>query len=393
MDIFGLTPIDTALSVLGLNAAQIIANYLVTTPLSATALAAGFLFSIVKTARYGHTQPLVILFVVTLSALFLVLPQRPEGNIQSAQERYGHSDHSSQMIKDRLIEYHQIPVLLGFAEQISVAILAGAIHTFDVLMPSWAHFLTSPFGAARIALNMRKAIALGITDAPLHARLQKFLNDFYLPALGIIKNESSAAPLAELWPGHERVLSYYSSPGKAQWKQLGEEIARYFDQDPHLDHDARAHISAMTQSPQDAVLLSMTKSLVEQVLARLADVKANDWMWQATAAVVSVFPYMYGWANGLVLGCFPLMILTCVVTRSPRTIVHYCRTFAGVKAMALGAALCFYASLIVAAVAANTQSDPSWAWERPYFCAVLAILLVALPVGAFVIIPKHGGSI
>ena len=156
MDIFGFTATDTALSVLGLNTAQIIADFIfLQTPLAALAFAAGLIADIIQTTQTGNYRPLIVFFLIFVSVFLCLLPKRPEGVIKSALEHYTQSTQSSQAFKDQILDYHQIPVLLSFLDQMTDALMIGFIHAFDSVMPAWAHYLTAPFGLQRNCLNIK----------------------------------------------------------------------------------------------------------------------------------------------------------------------------------------------------------------------------------------------
>ncbi|MBI4309631.1 MAG: hypothetical protein HY591_04800 [Candidatus Omnitrophica bacterium] len=388
MDIFGFTAVDTALAVLGLNYAQIITDFIFfKTPLASLAFACGIIACLVQIIRTGHYRALALFFLIFLSISFLLLPKRPEGTIQSALEEYSQSSQSSQDLKDQVLDYHDLPVILSFLGQAMDVFMIGIIHALDTVTPAWAQYLNAPFGLHNYCLHIREAMEQGIGDPGLRQKLNTFLYDQYLPALGMVQHDDPAVDFGQMWPGHEKITPYYPSSARKQWEGMERQLRNYLDTNPALAEQARVSVIALTQTSAQVMEQSLLKSITGRELKEAGDIHKITLLRQAGSSMMAVFPWIYGWANLMLYALFPLVILAMCISRSWKTAVYYLKGLVWVKSWSLGGALSFYASLLMARMQAQAASgDPSWAWERPYFCIYAGIVLGLVPLMTFFLI-------
>lgn len=388
MNLFGLTPIDAALSALGLNFAQLITDVLTKSSLAALFFIVSVLFGIARLIRSGNYRVLASLFLLTLAVIFLLFPHRSEGAILSAAERYGQSTQSSQVIKDRIFNYHQVPVLLTFVNQSGTAFFVGIIHALDKFVPQGAAFLSAPFAPQTHALIIREEIQGGIGDLDLRQDLNLFLYDHYLPALVLLKRDSPNTDIALLWPGDARINSYYSIAARRQWSSLESALRRYFDLNTNFSEKARSNMTFLT-GPADAVDKALIKSVVNRQLNILTKTSRTDFIWRSSLWLLNSFPYVYGIGNLALAVFFPFLILMLVIKRNAGLLFGYLKALVWIKSWVLTAAVSSYFSLMMARLHPQT-SDPSWVWEEPYYATAAAIALVILPFMTLHLI-KQGG--
>ena len=393
MDIFGLTPYDAALSVLGLNYCQIITDFLFRqTSVGLCAFIIGFLLSLWQVKKTGQYRPLIVFGFIILTAVPLFLPNKEEGSIKSAVERYAQSIQTSQELKDHLINTHQIPVILSFVSQFIDSIMIGIIHAIDVLTPAWANYLTAPFRIHQTSFNIREEMNKGIADIDLERQLNIFLHDYYLPALSNLKHSTPAIDLNELWPGHARISVYYSSSGQKEWAKLKLQLMNYLNQNPSLSEQERARVINLTQMPAQTIEEGLIKSMVIHEFNRTVKLAEPGLIWKLSAWTLRGFPYMYGGFNVMLYAAFPMLILALAVTRDSGIIIHYLKNLLWDKTWILSGALCFYGSMLIARLQAQSTDSPAWVWEHPYYCVAAAVMLVIMPIATFLIINQLGGN-
>lgn len=333
---------DKVLSADGLSYAQSIIDFLFTqAPCAALIFTAGLLLALWQLVRSGSYHPLIIFFF-----LFISIPLLAK------------------------------PVLLNFLGKFGDVITTGAISVIDAAMPDQAKYLTAPFGLQRSSLSIREDLDQGFSDAVLQQRLNKFLYDQYLPALGVNKNNPISYP-----PNTQR-----------QWQDLQRDLKNNFT-GSFLTDKLRTDISYLTQSSRD-IEEALIKSTVRRGLNGTARIRSSALPWQISFWGITAFPYIYGFANLLLYAFFPLAVLVLVLSRRAAVLLHYLKTLVWIKSWALGGALSFYASLFVARLQAQASpNDPSWAWEQPYYCLAAVILLCFTPLATFLIIQKTGGHV
>ena len=385
MNIFGLTPIDAALSALGLNCAQLIADFFFQTPLAAMVLISGLLLNIGRLVNGNYRSFITFLFL-TLTVSLLLLPNKAEGTIASAVERYGQApSQSSQSIKDQVLNYHRIPAIQSFLNNAAEAAVVGIVHTFDSVVPAWARYLNSPFGLQKSCLYIREDLRHGISDFTLRRELNQFLHDYYLPALIFTKHNTSNLDMTAVWPGNERISVHYSSQARQQWSTLEKQLKVYFEKNKNLSEAARSKIANLTQTSLQIIDQYLIKSLVDQQLNTTAQVKNIDWPWHLTLWGLNFFPILYGGANLVLNFFFPFLVLILVLSRNIKFLFSYLRVFAWVKSWVFVGAVSSYISLSAARLH-GPSSNPAWSWEQPYFCMAAVLLLVFIPFFTFTFI-------
>ncbi len=396
MSIFGFTPIDTAASVLGLNICQRLLEFIfLQTPLGAAAFTAGFLLSLWQSSQQAEFHSLIKFFIICVAVLLLILPSRPEGEIKSAVEQYGQTTIKSQEIKDIQINEHRIPVILSFLGQMMDAVFIGAVHAIDAVTPAWAQYGTGPFLLHQTSLRLKENIDQGIADISLKKRVDQFLYDHYLPALSMLKNDSPQfQEQQELWPGHARILAFYSPAARREWEDLQRAFQQTSRQQPILSERGRDVLQQMTgtrlEDIDQAVFKSMTAREVHELKRPIQ--RFSSLFWQSINWILAVFPNIYGWANMMAYAFFPFLILFLGITRHAGLLTHYLKALIWIKSWLLGGALSFYSSLIIARLQAQSSSDPFWAWEHPYYCVGAVIGLLLMPTATFFIINKGGNT-
>ena len=389
MDIFGLTSVDSALSVLGLNYAQLTVDFLFyKTPVAIVVFTGAFLLGLWQMARSGQYRHLITFFLAALTIVLLLLPKRQEGDIKSAVEHYSQSAQSSQSIKNQILNYHQIPVILGFIAQMGDALMIGIIRSMDAVTPQWANYLTAPFGLHRGCLNIREAVQNGIEDIALRQKAEDFLYDHYLPSVSMLRIDLPSIDINELWPGHARIVNYYSSDARRQWEAIERELRNNINQNPAISEKTKAGIGQMMHLPLQDIEGALLRSFIRFELQRMAHRYKPSIFWRMNSWVLTAFPYLCGWAQLILYAMFPFLLLAFAFSRRVDVLSHYLRIFCWVKSWDLGGAVCFYFSLFIARLQAQASTDPSWAWEHPYFCVAAGIILGFMPVGTFLIINK-----
>lgn len=381
MNIFGITPVDAALSALGLNCAQMLADAVFThTRIAQICMICGVLFAAVRAARHADYRSLIMVAMVYAAIVLLFLPKKDEGRIASAAEVYSTSPHAAHSIKNLLTSHHHVPSILSWLAQVADSFVIGVIHVTDSAMVPWARFLAGPFQAELLCLDARGAVRSHALDAAWQAAWVKFLRDHYVPALSMIKHDKPDVDLSALWPGHRGVTVYYSTSARKEWADLQPRLTAVLDGHPHVNARARNTLAQISGTSPDAV----REGLIAAMARQSADTRPSPHtffdIFHASGMILRFFPILYGWCHLILYAAFPLVVLIVAVSLKATALRVYGALLAGVKAMALWAALCGYGAAALASLQVQSALDASWVWERPYFCVAAAVGLVIMPV-------------
>ncbi len=367
MDVLGLS-FNTGLSDLGLQYAELIADFIFRqTSLGALVLIAAILLAIWASVRSGLYQPLVVLFFLVLTITFICSPYK-----EDAQGK-------------------RSPVMLSFLGQGVDAAVTGAIHALEANAEGeWTHYFPQPFMVQDISLRFKEALERGTYDIALRRQLDNFLQDQYMPALGMLRQDPLVLEWHDLWPGHDRVTGLYSQDGKKEWALLEKELIKGLDQDPYLKSASRNNIASLAHSDLQSVEQGLIRSMVQGQLNRAAHIKTPSLVWQISFWLPKSFLYICASANVLLYSVFPLVMLALVLTRNMKILMDYLKIFLWIKFCPLAGALSFQCSLFLAGLQAQTSQDPSWAWERPYYCLAAAVMIVVMPILMFYLFNQGG---
>ncbi|MBI3602717.1 MAG: hypothetical protein HY209_07495 [Candidatus Omnitrophica bacterium] len=379
MDIFGLTSIDTALATWGLNSAQKLTVFLfIQTPAGIAAFATGFLWSLWQSVQESNFKYFAVFIFISLTGiLLLITPQRPEPAIKSAMEAYGtNSGITAKSLKDSQTNEHRMPVVLSFIGQMFDAMNIGAISIFDSTLTGNTRFLSNPFGLQKISLQANYIVNSSIADVRLKEDLDDFIYAHYLPSLMMYKNDaSSLSDFYSLWPGHTKILGYYSSNERSQWDDLKSRLTRLIN-DPQGPWPKIKNILKQMNTQND--------NLDDQIMASIIQGQSHHstgrWWLYWTGWVQTFFPYIYGAGNFCLYAGFPMLMLAMMIMRRMSLFLRYAEMFIWIKSWALTAAMSYYISLMVAGLQAQTSSQANWFWDYPYYVVVASILLCLIPI-------------
>ena len=352
MDIFGLTPIDSALAAWGLNISTRLSDFLfIQTPIGVLAFAIGFLYAVFQSAREANFKYFVIFVFISLAGtLLFIVPQRQQSVIKSASEIYGRpSAITAQVIKNSQTNDHSMPLLLSFFAQMIDSISFGAINRVDESLNSQSPFLSDPFKIQKISLQANGWINSPITDVVLRQDVDDFIYAQYLPSL-IMRKDIQWSDI------QARLTSNPQCP-------LGE---------------IKSSLSALSISHEHIDDEFMTAIIHGQC-------SANKSLWLKWAGgIQALFPYAYGWGNFCLYVSFPFLILALVVFRRMNLFFQYIEIFFWIKSWILCAAAGFYISLFALRIQGQTSSGINWFWDYPWYLAVGSIFLILMPILTFI---------
>ena len=381
MDVFGLTPIDSALAAWGLNCAQKLTAFLFTqTPVGIVGFAIGFLWSLWESVQENNFKHFVVFIFISLTGILLfITPQRQESSIKSAMEVYGTNSPSAQSLKNIQTNERHVPVLLSFVGQMADTVSIGAISVLDNALMNYPHFLNEPFGLQKLSLQANRIVHSPISDVHLKEDLDDFIYAHYLPSLNIYSNDPQhhVSDLHSLWPGDAGIISNYSSSGNEQWNDLKKRLTHLIggSQAPWQQiKDVLAQMNAQDNNLDNHIIASMIQGQLYH-----AD-SSYDFWWRWAGWVQALFPYMYGWGSFCLYVAFPVLMLALVVVRRMSLFLRYAEMFLWIKSWALTSAISYYISLMVARLQAQASSGANWFWDYPYYTVVASILLCLMPI-------------
>lgn len=378
MNIFGLTPIDSALSALGLNCSQKLTEFFFSqSHLGLAAFTIGFVWSVWQSSREANFKYFAIFIFLSLAGISLfIFPQRQLTNIKSAMEVYGQNNSSitAQSLKESQTHDNGVPLVLSFLGQMADMVNIGAISILDNTLASNIRFLSNPFGLQKFSLQAYQIIHDPVADASLKQNLDDFIYAHYLPTLNIYLNKAQAADLHTLWPGDTRITSLYSSNERTQWNDLKSRLSNLI-QDPQSWGKIR---SSLSQSSFSGSNLD-NQIIASMVNAQLYQSRVHLW-WDWASIVQLSFPYTLGWGNFCLYVGFPPLMLSLIIFRRMTLFFKYIEIFVWVKSWALTAAISFYISLMAARIQAQTSTQSNWFWDYPYYALLASVLLCLIPI-------------
>jgi hypothetical protein len=221
-----------------------------------------------------------------------------------------------------------------------------------------------------------------LDDVSLRYRLEDFIYSTYLPSLyNYISDQDDMQGIKQLWPGDQRISSYYSAADRAEWEHVLRGLL-FLVQEPRSPWDSvksrMDELKIPTTDIEEKILASMIRGQIHQ----LHEIGWVQW----TAAMLNFFSYSYGASNFLLYVAFPFMLLLMLITGWTNFMLYYVEFFIWIKSWIITSALAHYVSLVAAAMLSRASADSSWFWESPYHVLIAALLLYLLPVGSFILI-------
>jgi hypothetical protein len=382
MDIFGLTPIDAALSAWGLNSSHELTRILfIQTPVGAVAFAIGFLWSTFQSAKEANFKYFVIFIVITLTGLFLfILPSHQEPLIRSSSEVYGTSTVTAQSLKDSQTPHHSMPLILSFCAQMVDAISISAIKILDNPLNGKLSFLSDPFGIQRLSLQANQVIHAPIADVNLRQDLNDFIYLQYLPSLYMYTNKNPSHDLTSLWVGDERIVQHYSPQARHQWGVIRSHVVELI-KSPEYPWENIKEVFKQMHIP----MRNEDNQIITSMIQQKDRPDAAPWLIYAGNMQI-FFPYVYGWANFCLYAAFPFLMLALIIFRQMNLFLRYIEVFVWIKSWTFCAAGSYYMSLIAARIQGQASNGITWFWEYPYYVAVAGIFLMLTPILTFMAI-------
>jgi hypothetical protein len=380
MELFGLTPIDSALSALGLNYCQTLMAYIFQdTSLGTCVFTLGFLFAISKSIQKGSIKPVIICFFLYIAAYSLIVsPHRDIQVIKSAQERYGVITPTTDSLK--WTTSNEMPVLLSFIGQGMDAIFIGAVDALGKNTPDYANFLKQPYGIQRVSVNAHRLVYEGVGNISLKERVDEFVYSSYVPALTILKNSTSSLEnLSQYGPTHEGVNGLYSQEDKEEWESLKSGLLQHMNMLQSNWLMAKEFLSEFDQNHASKLEDDLLNALIQRQARSIQKIN-QSWLWRGMDHFFEILPLIQGGANLCLYASFPFVLLSVFITQKFHLFISYGKIFVWVKSWILTGALAFYASLIIARFQAQTSPNASWFWQSPLFCASSIFLIVLMPV-------------
>ncbi len=412
MDIFGITPVDSALSVLGLNLSQGLMDFLFQeSKIGYLCFCIGFCYQIYRCTKEVNYWPLLRHFCIFIACLITVgTSTRHEENISSAWEAYCPANHASrdssicappalstETLKSKIFNPHQrgskeMPALLSFLGQSFDLFTIGIISALSRLMPDDFQYLKYPFDIQDRALDLQRKVKLGIADLSLKQKAQDFIYTHYLPALILVKN-TSADPVKDLSIhgfSSTTIINKYSPDVKAQWEGLKTRIQHAINMDTtwpeiKLMLDRRYPQQGNTHRDNyfiDAVMFNEVKALDKEYAQK------SNWLWQAAQGLLQSYPYAQGMANLSLYVFFPVVLCLILTFARVDFLLCWIKSLVWVKLWVLTACLAYWASLLIANAQAQLAGGIKWFWQEPYFALGAGVLVYFTPLMMFFLVFK-----
>jgi|GEM_PF-5494478 len=401
--VFGLTPIDAALSAYGLNCSGQLSDFLfIQTRIGLVAFAIGFFWSLWQSTQEGNFKHFIVFLCISIvGGLLFIAPRCQEPAITSAVEIYNlntNSKNTALSIKNSQTDIHTMPLILSFIEGMANVITIGIISILDNGLDKNIKFLAQPFGLQKLSLQANQFIHAPLADVQLREDVDNFIYAYYLPSLIMYQNtmSSKASSLADL---------HQYSPGElniSQWADLKGRLSILINNPAQQSRDVN-HLSS-SPWPQIKTILTQAnflrgnpqKDLDDQIMASIIRGRIENksqGSWDAAGAIQTAFPYISGWACFCLYAVFPFLMLALVVVRQMSLFFRYLEAFVWIKSLNLCAAFSFYVSLIVARMQAQSMQGSNWFWDYPYYVVVASVILCLMPVLVLVGIRRGVGEL
>ncbi len=369
MDIFGLTPIDAALSAWGLNCSQKLTEFFFNqTFLGVTAFVAGFVWSLWQSVREVNFKHFAVFVVISLTGTILFIPHKyQQSSVKSAVEVYGASKNTAQSINVTLTNGHTIPTILSFIGQMADMVSIGTISILDAALSNNAKFLGDPFGPQKLSLQIHQIVHAPLEDVHLRESLGDFIYAQYLPSLIMYQNKTPI--LYDLHSLSPEKFRYDNS----QWDNLKLRLGTLTAAGPWARIKGTLSQMGIRQNNLDeAIFASIIRGQIQA--------GENNWPWSWAMSTQTFFPYIMGWANFCVYVSFPVLMLAIVIVRRMGLFLRYAEIFLWVKSFYLTSAISYYISLMIAHLQAQTSVQANWFWDYPHYAVVASVLLCLMPV-------------
>ena len=382
MDIFGLTPVDAALSAWGLNVAQSFIEFLFyRTHLGVAAFAIGFLYSVWQSAREGNFKHFAVFVFICISGFLLVLvPHRQEPHVKSVMEAYGTSNISAQDIKNSQTTVNTMPLFLSYLGQTVDSTSIGIISTVDNALVDGFRFMNEPLGIEKLSVQVNQMVNAPMANIGLRKDLDDFIYAYYLPSLNMYINaHAQTVDLSSLWPGQTNIVNNYSTQGAQKWSEIRNSLLRFINtpREPLVKIKRLLQQLNITSNEIDNQLL---RSIIQHQMNR-QDHRSFVFF---VGAIHNLFPYIYGWANFCLYVSFPVFILGLIIFSRVSILLGYLEIFIWVKSWVLTTAIAHYVAMVAFRIQIHHSTEVHGIWEYPYFSMLAAILVCLMPVLSFI---------
>lgn len=382
MNLFGLTSVDAALNLAGLNFTHILMDYIFRR--SGIGLVVGgsvFLLSLWRYIRTGHFNLLISFFSIIIVLVLMLLPSFEQKDISSYQELNDKSFRSSKSLKNSITSIDRVPVFFTFISRSVDQVFFAIISLMDKSMSVEAKFLPKGYFIETQSAYIREASRVGFLDSGLSYRFKSFIDEQYAPVLSRYKIENSNQTLGIIGPGHKNILELYPAYAEKQWvgsKSLSALCDKYLESNQYLRRDARAVFLPFLDSHNDndvkqCIMASFAQHNILKSSQGIEKICSKLLYWSMRA-----LPYIHGVAQMTLSILFPFVVLSLFIDVQPGMFREYCRNLIWIKSWVLSAAISHYTAILVAQ--AQTQvvlkQEVSWAWEQPFFVGAFLISLL-----------------
>ncbi len=383
MDIYGVTPIDTALNVAGFNLSQLLMEFIFgKSGIGIAVGVVGYLLLLWRLSRTGKLGAIWVYSALILVLVLLLLPSHALTNYKSVQESNDSSTPKAVELKNALVSFDRIPNIFAFISHGTDLVMLGMIGAFDKVFPEWGKFMVNTNQIYEQLRYIREAVRLGFLDTGLRSQFNAFINDHYIPVLTRSVHESKALTFNEL-------TQYYTADEKKQWRDLTHKIDAYFNNDLYLKAESCKKLSLLMGISYDDLKSLIISSFARRVMLQ-SETSRNIDPFDGCFFMIKAFPYIEGVAQIILAVTFPLMLLVMLINSDLTVFVTYIRNFFWIKSWNLCIAVSFYVSMFIAHIQANHGKDIGWAWEYPYFATAFVVLVPIMVVLTRVVFNKGG---
>ena len=395
MQVFGLTSVDTALSVAGLNMSQLLMETIFKKGgIGVVVGVIAYLLMIWRLTQSGQFTRIGFYSVLLIVLILLLLPSQTLTDYTSSQASQDNSSHKTTNLKDSLTGFDRVPTIFTFVSNGMDKVSYGLINALDKAMPTGAKFLPQAYQIPIQALYIKEAAAVGFTDPKLRDRFELFVIKHYLPALTRYKHEHVDAPVNLLGPTDEKIKEYYSEDEKKQLSGADgiEALSfNYFESNDHLKQQARSCFLPLMSSADDHVLKDAILSTFAQQAVLYRGQKGQIEPYRSFFLLIRSFPYIHGAAQIVLAIIFPFILLALLLSGRPAIFIHYFLNFIWVKSWIICIAISLYISIFIAHIQLVQGQGIGSLWEFPYFADAFVLLVLVFVFLTRVIIIKGGG--
>lgn len=379
----GITPIDNAFDLIGLQQCSALMRYIFIETLAGKVIfLLGFLLSLARSLKSANFRSVIVFCSLFFSCLLLLVIPKTELRLPlSTMEEQGFNQLTTDAILRKCgIDQIVASPVIAFIGETASAFSNGAVAVMDLAHGHNARFLQAPFITAKLWLISRERLKTGVSDPGVKARLVVFYQDHvFMTERKLL--DSGSIPLQPLWPGAQELLAEYSSEEASEWRILEDDLYQGINSDGLFDRVARdyydggslkdAAVRALIEEDAAHTPLAYTMQSFSgrREIAReqgvLRQVHAPGLIDRVSHAWLSGFPLMYGACQWSVWAAFPFVLIFLLLSADLSILLYFLKYMLILKLLPLLWALIDRVSMVVFDIQTLLSGGKVWLWEMP----------------------------